>query len=94
MASGIIELSANPYESKIVFSSNFRELEENTIDKLCDLIKYFERFINQTETMLIVPDKYLKGTPKKFEDFCDRFFATDSESKKYCKEKKYPLLRT
>jgi hypothetical protein len=88
---GIIELSANPYESKILFSSNFRELDFNTIDKLCEINKDFEKFINQTETMLIAPDKYLKGTRKEFEEFCDTFFATDSESEKYCKEKNIPL---
>ena len=88
---GIIELSANPYESKILFSADFKELDFKTIDKLCEINKDFEKFINQTETMLIAPDKYLKGTRKEFEEFCDTYFATDSEIEKYCKEKNIPF---
>jgi hypothetical protein len=88
---GIIELSANPYESKILFSADFKELDFKTIDKLCEINKDFEKFINQTETMLIAPDKYLKGTRKEFEEFCDSYFTTDSEIEKYCKEKNIPF---
>jgi len=88
---GIIELSANPYESKILFSADFKELDFKTIDKLCEINKDFEKFINQTETMLIAPDKYLKGTRKEFEEFCDTYFATDSDIEKYCKEKNIPF---
>mgnify|MGYP000244466976 FL=1 len=88
---GIIELSANPYESKILFTADFKELDFKTIDKLCEINKDFEKFINQTETMLIAPDKYLKGTRKEFEEFCDTYFATDSDIEKYCKEKNIPF---
>lgn len=88
---GIIELSANPYESKILFSADFKELDFKTIDKLCEINKDFEKFINQTETMLIAPDKYLKGTRKEFEEFCDTYFATDSDIEKYCIEKNIPF---
>tara|TARA_B110000114_G_scaffold16127_1_gene15654 strand:- start:260 stop:1231 length:972 start_codon:yes stop_codon:yes gene_type:complete len=88
---GIIELSANPYESKILFSADFKELDFKTIDKLCEINKDFEKFINQTETMLIAPDKYLKGTRKEFEEFCDSYFTTDSGIEKYCKEKNIPF---
>ena len=89
---GIIELSANPYESKILFSADFNELDFKTIDKLCEINKDFEKFMNQTEIMLIAPDKYLKGTRKEFEEFCDTYFKTDSEIEKYCKEKNIPLI--
>lgn len=88
---GIIELSANPYESKILFSAKFKELDFKTIDKLCEINKDFEKFINQTETILIAPIKYLKGTQKEFEGFCDTYFRTDSDIEKYCKEKNIPF---
>lgn len=88
---GIIELSANPYESKILFPANLKELDFKTIDKLCEVNRDFEKFISQTETMLIAPDKYLKGTQKEFEDFCDAYFSTDSEIEKYCSEKNIPF---
>ena len=89
---GIIELSANPYESKILFSADFKELDFKTIDKLCEINKDFEKFISQTETMLIAPNKYLKGTRKEFEEFCDTYFTTDSDIEKYCKVINIPLV--
>ena len=88
---GIIELSANPYESKILFSANLKELDYKTIDKLCEINKDFEKFIKQTETMLTAPDEYLKGTQKVFEEFCDTYFETDSDIEKYCKENNIPF---
>ena len=87
---GIIELGANPYESKILFQSHFKELDYKTIDKLCEINKEFEKFISQTETILTAPEKYLNGTKKELESFCDDFFKTDSEVEKYCKIKNIP----
>lgn len=87
---GIIELNGNPYESKVLFQPKFKELDFKTIDKLCEINPEFERFIARTETMLTVPDKYVKGTKKEFEEFCDDYFKTDSEVEKYCKTKNIP----
>lgn len=88
---GIIELNGNPYESKILFQPKYKELDFKTIDKLCEINTEFEKFIAQTETMLIAPEKYVKGTKKEFEDFCDDYFKTDSEIEKYCKDKNIPI---
>lgn len=88
---GVIELNSNPYESKILFQAKFKELDFKTMDKLCEINQEFENFIGQTETMLTAPDKYVKGTKKEFEDFCDSYFKTDSEIKKYCDEKNIPF---
>lgn len=87
---GIIELSGNPYESKMLFQPKFKELDFKTMDKLCEINPEFEKFIGQTETMLIAPEKYVKGTRKEFEEFCDDYFKTDSEIEKYCKNKNIP----
>lgn len=87
---GIIELKGNPYESKILFQAKFKELDFKTMDKLCEINPEFENFIGQTETMLTAPDKYVKGTRKEFESFCDDYFKTDSEIEKYCIEKNIP----
>lgn len=87
---GIIELKANPYESEILFPSKYKELDFKTIDKLCEINKDFEKFIEQTETLLIATERYVKGTKKEFEEFCDEYFKTDSEIEKYCKEKNIP----
>lgn len=88
---GIIELNANPYESKVLFQPKLKELDFKTMDKLCEINPEFEKFIAQTETMLTAPDKYIKGTKKEFEGFCDEYFMTDSEIEKYCKEKNIPF---
>lgn len=87
---GIIELEATPYESKILFPSKYRELDFKTIDKLCVINKDFEKFVSQTETMLIAADRYIKATRKEFDEFCDDYFRADSEIEKYCKEKHIP----
>lgn len=88
---GIIEIKSNPYESKILFQAKYKELDFKTMDKLCEINKEFESFIGQTETMLTAPDKYVNGTRKEFEDFCDDYFKTDSDIEKYCLEKNIPF---
>lgn len=56
---GIIELRSNPYESKVLFISKYRELDFKTIDKLCEINSDFEKFINQTEILLSASEKYI-----------------------------------
>lgn len=87
---GIIELKSNPYESKILFISKYRALDFKTIDKLCEINRDFEAFINKTETILIAPDQYINATRKEFDEFCDPYFNTDSEIEKYCKDNNIP----
>ena len=88
---GIIELKANPYESEILFLSKYKELDFKTIDKLCEINKEFEKFIEQTEILLTATDRYIKGSKKEFEEFCDDYFKTDSEIEKYCHDKNIPI---
>lgn len=88
---GIIELKPNPYESKILYPSKERELDLKTIDKLCNINKDFERFIEQTEKLLTAGERYVKSTEKELDDFCDDYFNSDSEIEKYCKDKNIPL---
>jgi len=87
---GIIELKANPYESKVLFTPKYRDLDFKTIDKLCKINPEFERFIEQTEKLLTASEKYSKATEKELEEFCDVYFKNDSEIEKYCKEKNIP----
>lgn len=87
---GVIELNANPFRSRILFQPKFKRLDFKTIDKLCEINKDFAKFINHTETVLNAPEKYLSGTKKQLEDFCDNYFKTDSDIEKYCKQKNIP----
>ncbi len=87
---GVIELNANPYQSKILFPAKFRNLDFKTIDKLCKINKEFEKFIEQTEKLMTAEDRYYKSTEKELDEFCDHYFANDTEVEKYCKDKHIP----
>lgn len=87
---GIIELRANPYESKILFQPKYKDFDFKTIDKLCKINKEFEKFIEQAEKLMTASDKYAKATEKELDEFCDSYFLTDTEVEKYCKEKHIP----
>ena len=88
---GIIALKANPYESKILYQPKYKNLDFKTIDKLCKINKEFEKFIEQTEKLMTASDKYIKATEKELDDFCDRYFMTDTEIENYCIEKHIPF---
>ncbi|MDO9038302.1 MAG: hypothetical protein Q7U59_08155 [Lutibacter sp.] len=87
---GIIELNANPYQSKVIYPSIFRDLDFKTIDKLCKMNKEFEKFIEQTEKLMTASEKYVAGAEKELDEFCDGYFANDTEVENYCKEKYIP----
>jgi hypothetical protein len=87
---GIIELNANPYQSKVLYPSVFRDLDFKTIDKLCKMNKEFEKFIEQTEKLMTASEKYVSGAEKELDEFCDGYFANDTEVENYCAEKHIP----
>lgn len=87
---GIIELNSNPFQSKLRFPAKLRELDFKTIDKLCVNNEFFRKFIDQVEKILTADRKYLGSTLKEFEEFSDRFLATDSEAEQYCIDKGIP----
>jgi uncharacterized protein len=88
---GVIELNANPYQSKILFPAKYRDLDFKTIDKLCKINKEFEKFIEQTEKLMTASEKYASGAEKELDEFCDDYFANDTEVDKYCKDKHIPI---
>ncbi len=87
---GIIELKSNPYESKILFQSKFKELDFKTIDKLCKVNQKYESFIELTEKALAVEERYYKSIEKELDEFCDSYFKNDSEIEEYCKKANIP----
>ncbi len=87
---GVIELNANPYQSKILFPAKFRNLDFKTIDKLCKINKEFEKFIEQTEKLMTAEDRYYNSTEKELDEYCDKYFSNDSEVERYCKDKHIP----
>jgi hypothetical protein len=87
---GIIELNANPYQSKILFPATYRDLDFKTIDKLCKMNDKFNKFIEQTEKLMTASEKYVSGAEKELDEFCDNYFANDTEVEEYCKQKHIP----
>lgn len=87
---GVIELNANPYQSKILFPAIYKDLDFKTIDKLCKINKEFEQFIEQTDRLMTAQERYYKSTEKELDEFCDGYFENDSEIEKYCKDKNIP----
>lgn len=88
---GIIELNANPYKSKILYPSRYKELDFKTIDKLCKINSAFEQLIGQTEKLLTASDRYHSASERELDDFCDPYFKSDSEIEKYCRQKHIPM---
>jgi len=88
---GIIELNANPYQSKILYPATYRNLDFKTIDKLCKMNKEFEKFIEQTEKLMTASEKYVSGAEKELDEFCDGYFENDTDFENYCKEKHIPI---
>jgi hypothetical protein len=84
---GIIELKSNPYESKILFSAKYRDLDFKTIDKLCKINKDYEKFIEQAEKLMTASEKYMTATERELVEFCDKYFESDTEMEDYCKKK-------
>lgn len=87
---GIIELNANPFESKILFQSKYKELDFKTIDKLSKVNIDFEQFIVFVEKILTADEKYIESSQKELVEFCDHYLTEDSEVEDYCKSKNIP----
>jgi len=84
---GIIELKSNPYESKILFSAKYKDLDFKTIDKLCRVNEKYEKFIELTERILTIDERNYKSIESELNKFCDDYFTNDLEIEKYCKDK-------
>lgn len=87
---GVIELSANPYQSKVLYPAMYRDLDFKTIDKLCKMNKEFESFIEQTEKLLTAEERFQKASERELSEFCDTYFDSDTEIEIYCVEKNIP----
>lgn len=89
---GVIELKANPYESEILFSSKYKELDFKTIDKLCHINNDFKKFITDIDEIITTSGKNYIRAKKEFElEFCDCTLNGDLEIESYCKEKNIPF---
>lgn len=88
---GIIELKANPFESKILFPSKYKELDFKTIDKLCYINKDFRKYMELIEEILTADKKNVKRIKKELQEFSDDTLENETEVEKYCLEKGIPF---
>lgn len=61
---GMIEVNANPYQSKVLFPAVYRDLDFKIIDKLFKMNKEFEKFIKKTEKLVTATEKYVSGAER------------------------------
>jgi len=88
---GIIELNADPYLSKVLYPARYKEIDFKTLDKLCEMNNEFGRFIEHSEKILSVEDRYYSASEKEFDSYCDAVFENDAEVQEYCLENKIPF---
>ena len=88
---GVIKLQSNPFESQIIFPSSYRELDYQTIDKLCHINEDYRKFIDQIEKILNADDRYLSSSTDELKKLCDTYLEHDSEIEEYCTQSGIPL---
>lgn len=86
---GIILMQSNDY--KILYSARKKELEYNTIEKLCNLNSDFCQFIAKLSKVINASKEYTGDVRLSFEKICDKIFESDEEIESYCKEHNIPF---
>ena len=87
---GIIQLHSYPYQSKILFPIKYRDMDIKTIDKLCYINKNFRIFLEQVDNLMTAQERYFKSIEKEFDQFCDRYFESNSQIKEHCRQNNIP----
>ena len=87
---GIIELKANPFESRILYPARYKDLDFKTLDKLCNLNKEFEKFVAQNEKLLNAQQRYSDSTRRELIEYCDDPLANDADIEAYCEKHNIP----
>lgn len=87
---GVIKLSPNPFESQVLYQSTYRELDYQTIDKLCNINLKYKDFIEQIEKILNAEDRYINSSLEELATKSDDYFTKDEEVKIYCENKNIP----
>jgi hypothetical protein len=88
---GVIKLHANPFESQILFQSTYRNLDYQTIDKLCHINAKYREFMGQIEKILNADERYLDASFMELRGKCDPFYEKDEDIERYCFTKKIPF---
>jgi len=88
---GVIKLHPNPYQTQIIASAKYRELDILTLDKLCNINDDYKSFIDLVEKWISADEKYIEQTEKELKSSCDNILKNEVESKQYCQHKHIPF---
>lgn len=89
---GFILLKANPYESQMWFQAKERQLDFNTMDKLCEINRDFKDFIKLVEATITADEKHFDPSKSALRNLCDKYPDKDGDIQKYCKEHHIPFM--
>ena len=81
---GVILLQAKASDVKILCQAKEKDLDYDTIDKLCHLNPDFKSFIEGLIKVTNAPKIYADDTLSSFEKNCDEIFKNDKELEDYC----------
>lgn len=87
---GVILLQAKSTDVKILCHAKEKELDYDTIDKLCHLNPDFKAFIEGLTKVMNAPKTYADVTLSSFVNACDEIFKNDQELEDYCKKNCIP----
>ena len=88
---GVILLQAKPADVKILCQAKEKELDYETIDKLCHLNPDFKAFIEGMTKVMNAPKSYADVTMTSFLKSCDEIFKDNQELEDYCNSNCIPF---
>lgn len=88
---GVILLRAKPEDTIVLYQAREKELDYNTIDKLCHLNEGFKKFISGMTNVMKATKDYVGASLEVFEKSCDEIFKNDAELEDYCKKNCIPF---
>lgn len=87
---GVILLQAKSVDVKILCPAKEKELDYETIDKLCHLNPDFKNFVTELTKVIDAPDQYSGISLNNFISNCDPVFKDDEELEDYCSKNCIP----
>jgi hypothetical protein len=87
---GIIELRANPFESKVLFPAQYSDLDMQTVDKIAKVNSGFRKYLDLIEKVLSADDKYRRGAERDIDEVNERILSSDADIKAYCDKQHIP----
>lgn len=88
---GVILLEPDPDATEIIFEARERtSLDYATIDKLNNINRDFQEFIDQVTALITAPQNHVQLYKDNFEHSCDEIFQNNNDIQKYCAEKHIP----